>query len=215
MTSDKLIDKRWRKTNLAAWYLQLAPFIRFIGVSGSLSFGTIRTNSDIDLFIIAKQGRIWTCFYFVRLLLYITGQLRVSTEKRAGKLCPNRFVTDQYLIINPQNQYLAGQYSQMIPIFDEKDCYGRFLKANSWMEKYGYKRPAAALNLVQSKTPNFIRQTGEIFLSGKLGNKLEKILRAYQLKRLNKEFPRLNQPDSTVIVNDQEIRLHFYHDRSF
>lgn len=211
----KLLDKRWRKTNLAAWYLQVVPFIRFIGVSGSMSFGTIKTNSDIDFFIIARQGRIWTCFYLVRLLLSIIGQLRLSTIKRAGKFCPNRFVTDQYLLINPQNQYLAGQYNQMIPIFDAKDYYCRFLQANQWMGQYGYKKSSCVLNLVQSKVPNFLRQISEIFLAGSLGDKLEKIIREQQIERLSQQYPFLNQPDSTVVVNDQEIRIHLYHNRSF
>lgn len=210
---DKLIDKRWRKANLVSWYMQITPFIRFIGICGSMSFGNIRKTSDIDIFIIAKNKRIWTCFFVVHLLLRLTGQLRSSNRNRAGKICPNRFVTDKYLIINPQNKYLAQQYNQMIPIFDEKDYYCKFLMANSWIGDYGFSKPVCALNLIRSNLLNFLRHIKEIFLLGAFGDWLEKRLEIIMLKKIAQREPTLNQENSTVIANNNEIRIHPYHSK--
>lgn len=210
---EKLIDQRWRKTNLAAWYLQMTPFIRFIGICGSMAFGNVRENSDIDIFIIAKNKRIWTCFYVVRLLLRLTGQLRNDNKNRAGKICPNRFVTDQYLIINPQNRYLAQQYNQMVPIFDEKDYYCKFHIANNWIQDFGFSQPVGALNLVRSNSLNSFRHIAEILLSSGVGDWLEKRLGKLMLKKIAQCEPTLNQESSTVVANNNEIRIHPYHSK--
>lgn len=205
MTQD-IIDKRWRKINLIAWYLQLTPFIRFIAITGSMAFNLAKDESDINIFIIARAKRIWTCFYFSRLLLKLMWQLRTS-EKKAGKICPNHYVTDEYLIINPQNAYFAQQYSHLIPIFDEKHLCTKFFTANKWMEELGYSRPVCALNLVQSNTLNFLRHVLEICLAGGLGNWLEHLLKKSQLKRILREEPTCNQPGSSIVANDNEIRI--------
>lgn len=206
---EKLIDKRWRKTYLMVWFLQFAPFIRFIGVSGSMSFGIIKNSSDIDLFIIAKNKRIWTCYYFVRLLCRTIGQLRYG-KLRSGKMCPNRFVTDKYLIINPQNSYLAKQYCHLMPVFDDGDYYNKFLRANKWIDNYGCDRPKTIINLIHSRSFNILRHIIEMILSKKIGNWLEKIISASQLKRIAKEEPTLNQKNSSVVANNNEIRIHPY-----
>lgn len=209
----KLIDKRWRKTNLVSWLLQATPFIRFIGIGGSMAFGNVKENSDIDIFIISRNKRIWICFALSRLILKITGQLRYNNADRAGKVCPNRYVTDKYLIINPQNAYLANQYSHMVPIFDEKDYYCKFLLANSWMDDFGASRPICALNIVRSNTLNFFRYILEILLQGSFGNWLEKRLEISMLKKIAKAEPTLNQENSTVVANNNEIRIHPYHSK--
>ncbi|EKD57014.1 MAG: hypothetical protein ACD_58C00025G0001 [uncultured bacterium] len=209
----KLIDKRWRKTNLISWLLQITPFIRFIGICGSMSFGNVRENSDIDVFIISKNKRIWICFAISRLILKMTGQLRSNNINRAGKVCPNRYVTDKYLIINPQNAYLANQYSHMVPIFDEKDYYCKFLIANSWMENFGAAKPVCALNIVRSNSLNFFRYVLEAILYGSFGNWLEKYSGKLMLKKIAKVEPTLNQENSTVIANNNEIRIHPYHSK--
>lgn len=213
MTREEIIDKRWKKTNLASWYLQLAPFIRFVGITGSMAFKTANENSDIDVFIIAKNRRIWTCFYFIRLLLRLLGLLRKNHRARAGKICPNRFVTDKYLIVNPQNEYLAKQYNQMVPIFDENDHYCRFLMANKWIEDYGFKKPVCAINLVQGIRLDQIRRLLEMILLSKLGDWLEKIIKQREMRRIAQEEPTMNRENSTVVVNDNEIRIHPYHSK--
>lgn len=208
----ELLDKRWRKADLAAWYLQIIPFIRFVGISGSMTFGNIKDSSDIDMFIIAKDKRIWTCFYFSRLSLFCLGQLR-SNKNRAGKICPNRYVTDEYLIINPQNKYLAQQYNNLVPIFDDENYFQKFLTANKWIKDFGFTRPVTAINLVQSNLLNSIRTITEFILSGFFGDWLESVIKKVQIKKIAKEEPTLNQPDSSVVVSDNEIRIHPYNSK--
>ncbi|MCL5795412.1 MAG: hypothetical protein M1338_03570 [Patescibacteria group bacterium] len=207
--NDTLAEKRWIKAEKTAWFLQGVPFVRFISVTGSLAYDMAKENSDIDIFVIAKTGRIWTARYFVTLFLRCIGQYNyINTTKRAGKICPNRFLADDYLVIHPQNRYHAQDYTQMVPLFDINGLYDKFIAKNKWMEKYGFFKPRRALLVVRSPLMRFLRSVSEFILRKNLGNWLEKILKNHQLKIIKRDFPSLNEPHSTIIASDREIRIH-------
>lgn len=208
--SKVLTEKRWHKASIIVWYMQMVPFIRFISITGSLAYDVAKPSSDIDIFIIAKVSRIWTCRAFTRFFLKLIGQLRTGNlpYQRAGKICPNRLVTDKYLVINPQNSYHAQDYTQMVPLFDIGNLYQKFIIANKWMEKYGFFRPRRALNLVDSVAPSYLRKFLELALGGKFGDYIERKYRESQLKEVKKEEPTVNKSGSSIIANDNEIRIH-------
>lgn len=45
------------------------PFVEEIFLANSISFNALKENSDIDLFVITKQGRIWTARFIMSLIL--------------------------------------------------------------------------------------------------------------------------------------------------
>lgn len=206
---EDLVQKRQHRARKVTWFLQMVPFIRFIGLTGSLAYDVAKKGSDIDIFIISKHGRIYTCRFFIvgilkLLQIYRSGD---TFEKRAGKICPNRFVTDKYLSINPQNRYHAQEYTQMVPLFDT-GIYQKFLSKNEWMEKYGYFPPKKAMSLTQSgNILTTIRRISEWLLSGLLGDWLEKYLKDHQFKQLEKN-PDFNIEESGIYADNNEIRIH-------
>lgn len=205
-----LKEKRWHKANLIAWLLQMAPFIRFIGITGSMAHDIVKPYSDIDIFIITKHNRIWTCYFCVETILRFIGQLRISDkpQKRAGKICPNRYTTDQYLIINPQNKYHVQDYTQMVPLFNKENTYQKFVIANAWMEKFDYFAPKKVLNLVQSHFLELLRKFAEWILKGKFGGRVEIFFQNWQMKRLKIKYPNINKERSAIVANKNEIRIH-------
>lgn len=204
-----LMEKRWHKAEKISWMLQVIPFVRFIAVNGSLAYGMSRESSDIDMFIIAKRNRIWLSRLFLTMFLRMIKQYHyIGTDKRPGKICPNRFVSDDYLLITPQDAYHAQDYTQMVPLFDQDNYYEKFIAKNKWMEKFGFFKPHRALTLVKSRTLTVIRKIFEFTLDGNLGDIWEQSTKSYQLKKLEKSFPDLNQKDSSIIATDKEIRIH-------
>jgi len=205
-----LVEARQRRAEKATWLLQVVPFLRFIGLTGSLAYEMAKESSDIDFFIIVRKGRIWTCKLLVDWVLGLFGLLRKGfrPEQRAGKICPNRFVSDEYLLVNPQNRYHAQDYSQMLPLYDYKNVYDRFLKKNHWMEKFGYFPPRRAIGLIQSGgILSTIRAILEWILAGRLGERFEDWAREYQYKRMKKSIGK-NNPKSGIYVDNNEIRIH-------
>jgi len=205
-----LLSDRKHRAQKAAWFLQVVPFIRFIGLTGSLAHDLIKKNSDIDFFIITKDKRIWTCRFFVVIILkslgiYRTGEL---PRQKDGKICPNCYVTDKYLIVNPQNRYVAEDYSQLIPLFDNGKIFNKFIKKNAWMQKYGYFPPKRVLTLVHSAgILSSLRKFVEWILAGSLGKWLEAKVKEYQLKRITRDT-RTKKSGSGVCVSDDELRFH-------
>lgn len=204
-----LVQIRQHRARKIAWFLQVVPFIRFIGLTGSLAYDVARKESDIDIFIISKNTRIYTCRFFVIGILKLLGIYHPpDNAKRAGKICPNRFVTDSYLLINPQNRYHAQEYTQMVPLFNYDDIYRKFLNANKWMGKYGYYPPKKAMSLTQSgNILTTIRKISELILDGYLGKRLEKNLKNRQIAQL-KKHKKFNIEGSGIYADDNEIRIH-------
>lgn len=205
-----LVQQRHHKAEKVAWLLQIVPFIRLIGLTGSLAYDVAQENSDIDLLIIAKQDRIWTSRFFTVILLkffrlYRTGN---SPRQRAGKICTNRFLADKYLLINPQNRYHAQDYSQMIPLYYKGNIYKKFLAKNEWMEKYGYFPPKRVIGIIESAGwLSTVRKISEWILLGFIGDWLEMQLKKFQLKKIMKNL-RVNKPDYGIYVDDNELRFH-------
>lgn len=205
-----LIQLRHHRAEKVAWFLQVVPFVRFVGLTGSLAYDTAKKDSDIDLFIITKYKRIWTCRFFAVALLTVFGLYRTGNlpKQRAGKFCLNRYVTDEYLLVNPQNRYHAQDYTQMLPLFDHGLVYKNFLKKNQWMEKYGYYPPRRAIALIQSAgVLSTIRIILEWILSRTLGDWFEARVKSFQLKSIMKDN-RVNRPGSGLFVDDNELRFH-------
>jgi hypothetical protein len=96
----------------------------------------------------------------------------------------------------------------MVPLFDISGMYNKFITKNKWMEKYGFFKPRRALLVVRSPLMRFFRGLGEFIFNGKFGNWFEKAVKKSQLKNIKQGFPSLNEPHSTIIANDQEIRIH-------
>ena len=64
----KIWDQKWKKARKIFWIMQVVPFAKLVMGSGSFSLGNTRKDSDVDLLIIAKKGRIWTVRTFFTLL---------------------------------------------------------------------------------------------------------------------------------------------------
>jgi predicted nucleotidyltransferase len=200
-----LYQKRLKKANLICRILSAIPFIRMIALTGSMASGEVKPSSDIDFFIVTKEGRIWTSRFLTVFLLKILGQYRTD-KKIAGKICPNRWQTEDSLKIYPQNSYHAREYSQIVPLFEIDEVYKKFQKANQWtFEKL--KTTTKNLKLKNNFLLGLLRKAGERFLSGWLGDLLENKLKNYQKKRILWD-KRTYQEKARIIISDQILCFH-------
>lgn len=206
MNEVQIQQKYLRRAKIAAAILQIAPFIRMIGLNGSLARGEAKVTSDIDFLIITQKDRIWTCRAIVTILVHLTG-LRRYGKKIAGRICLNRYQTEDYVEILPHNEYHAKVFSQLIPLLDIQETYSRYIGANQWMKKLGWH-----MNVLIPKRSNpffnFYRERAEEFLLGSFGAWLEKVLRKYQINRIKRDLRTLTSPAGRVRVSDRELCFH-------
>lgn len=67
------------------------PFVEMIFLSNSITFNALDKNSDIDLFVVTKEGRIWTARFFASLIFFFAGIKRLK-NKIFQKFCLSFFV---------------------------------------------------------------------------------------------------------------------------
>jgi predicted nucleotidyltransferase len=194
----------WRKAQRAATLLQLAPFVRFVAVTGSLGRGETKPDSDADLFIVTAPGHLYTARAFALVILQVTGQrINVEGGRIGGTIDPNYWLTTDNLNIKPHTAYVARDYTFLTPLWDASPIYSRLIETNTWVA--GYQRQ---FREIKPKRPYFFLRLTQILLEGAclvIGNRLEKWARVIQKRRLTAYAKRQGISDS--VISDDEIRL--------
>jgi hypothetical protein len=117
--------------------LQLIPWIKMIGITGSIGAYNATKKDDIDIFIITANNRLWITRLF---LVTITKVLNKYPTKygEKEKICPNIMIDEKNMSWpkTKRNIYVANEIASLQPICDKNCTYFRFIKANSWITKH-------------------------------------------------------------------------------
>jgi len=200
--------KYFRRAQIIGSLLRLAPFVRMVGLNGSLPMGKATKESDIDFFIVTKQGRIWSGRIFTTLFVQLTG-LRRYGKKIAGRICLNRYQAEDYLIIHPQDKKNAYHHSFMMPLWQTDNLFEKLIKENKWLSRYGFRfRGKAPKNdLIWNFVDRIFQFLGELLYDFFLGDWGEKILGNSQKRRIKKDPRTKNSPPGSIFVSDKELRF--------
>jgi hypothetical protein len=102
------------------------PFIRMVGLTGSLAVANCDDAADLDYMLVAAHGRVWTARAFALLF----GR---ATAIFGHTLCPNLIISEQVLEWPQRDLYSARELCQMVPIFGG-EVYSRLRQANAWIK---------------------------------------------------------------------------------
>jgi len=114
------------------------PFIKFVGVTGTLaSYMFDSERDDIDLFIIVEKNRLWISRVILVGCLKLFN-LYVNDKNSSLKICPNFYISEDKMSWDEtkRNIYVANEIVLMQPFYDKNDYYFQFLKCNSWVKEY-------------------------------------------------------------------------------
>lgn len=198
--------------------LRLTPFLRFVGLNGSVARGENHSASDIDFLIVAKAGRLYTTRFFATVLVNLSGWRRHG-EKVADRICLNCYLSCDNLNIKPARESSLGKVALsnyfLISLLDSGDVYEKFMAQNAWMSEFVKKIPKARIEALKDYQQDFSKKViksrinrpfglFEPILSGVLGDFLEKNLMAYQVRQIKRGK---KVGDETLSTKDQ-IKLH-------
>lgn len=199
-------ERLWRKARRAATLVQLAPFVRFIAVTGSLGRSEIKPESDADLFVVTEPKHLYTARAFALVFLKYTGQrINVESGRVGGTVDPNYWLTADNLDIQPHNAYVARDYSYMMPLWDQSDIYFRLMHMNPWVAEYRRK-----FRDVMPSKPFILLRGVQLLLEGiclLFGHWLERWTRLVQAKKIH-GFAEREGKGEKVVLQDNELRLH-------
>lgn len=137
--SEKISKNKLERARKYSKFFKLIPWIKFAAVTGDVAFGSATEGSDIDIFLVVKDNRLWITRGLELVLFNLIGIRRVTWKKDTkNKLCINYSTSDKNLNLKPKkgNEFLVGlEISMMKPVYNE-DYYKNILKHNEWLLKY-------------------------------------------------------------------------------
>jgi predicted nucleotidyltransferase len=209
-------QRRVKNLKVLGYLLQIAPFVRAVILTGSMTIGSTNESSDIDLLIVTKERRLYLARFFVTLLTTLTGLRRTpKTKNPAGKFCLNYYLTADNLDIRPHTARCARFHRHIIRVWDKDGICERIYRQNQWLRSFEPKivdeNQIAILKnnfpLDRWLTLSLIRLPLEILLTGKLGNFAEDKFSKWQMSKiLNSKTRKDNK--KTIVVRKNELRLH-------
>lgn len=220
----KLAEKRWRKARLILKIAASIPFLRGIFLSGSFTINNIRENSDIDLLLVTKEGRIWTTRFLISSFLSVLGQRRHG-EKIEGRFCLNHYITKNFLAMDICSLYNAQTYASLIPVGchpEQSPCHPgldpgshsrSIYQNNKWIDNFLCNSPIEAKHHIRScQTKEFyvfryLRLALEFLLQRSMGDIVERILRNVQKKYMKHNFGK-NKEKGRIVLSDTILEFH-------
>jgi hypothetical protein len=112
------------KARRAAKFISLFPFVKFVGISGSLSKGYADERTDFDFFIVTAANTLWIC----RTLLHLTKKMSYLVGRQHW-MCMNYFIDEQKLELEEKNIFTQIELSTLIPVYNQ-DMYRSILLNN-------------------------------------------------------------------------------------
>ena len=209
-------DKKWKLFLRAARRFRHVPFLDFALGAGSMALGNVKESSDFDVIVGCRYGRIFTARFFAIALFALTGERRKhlhfgeehDLKETANKLCFNHFVTEKSLRLSPpHNLYWRELYKHLRPLYGSREALDAFFAANSdWMGEIAHVREDKRY---LGDARSSFRRFGERFLSGRVGDTIEKILRAMQMKRIERGIrSEADGFEPRTRYNDSELEFH-------
>ena len=131
--------RKLEKAKLFIWLFAWVPWVRLIGISGSVAMRNAEAGDDIDIFTICAENRMFLVRIIGLLILTIIGLRRKREVLHApDKVCLNLFFSESDLGISPekQSEYTAHEVLQMKPVVAKRGSYRHFLHANGWVLHY-------------------------------------------------------------------------------
>src|SRR5437773_7637929 len=99
-----------------------------VAVTGALAVNNVGKLPDIDLLVVAQEGRVWLCR---RALIMCVRVARLFGDD----LCPNYIISDQSLDLDQRDFFTAHELAQMVPLYGP-GVYRRMIKRNPWAWRY-------------------------------------------------------------------------------
>ncbi|MBL7747687.1 MAG: hypothetical protein JNM19_09695 [Chitinophagaceae bacterium] len=182
-------------------FLYQFPFVKAIGVSGSLSKNFADQKADIDFFIITSTNRLWvarTIMHLYKKLTFLTG--------RQHYYCMNYYINEKEYELKERNIFTAIEIKTLVPVCGEKEIQA-FFAANKWADEW---LPVCGYKLQQLKEPNrsWMKKLGEWLLGGNRGGRLDDYL-------LNTTTRRWKKKETRGMKNNKGVRMGLLTNKDF
>ncbi|MCD4756569.1 hypothetical protein K8R20_03070 [bacterium] len=130
-----MMEKKMGMLEKSLSWIVFKPFVRFIGISGSIASEYVEDGDDIDLFIVTRNDVVWV----YRLFLYFRNifEQRVRLKKKRlevkDKLCIN-LLTEERSLVFDDDIFNLNELLFLKPVYKKEFLSVIFLQ-NSWLKE--------------------------------------------------------------------------------
>jgi hypothetical protein len=184
--------KLLRKAMFIGRFLHNFPFVRAVGISGSLSKNYADQKADIDFFIITRANRLWIARTFMHLfkkLTFLTG--------RQHYYCMNYYIDETALELQHKNLFNAIELKTLIPVTGQA-LIQQFHEENAWASQMLPCIPVKPAN--SEVSASWIKKLIEGIFNNRLGDKIDSYL-------LNTTTRRWKRKEETGIRNKKGLPM--------
>ena len=225
---DVLVQKRAQTVPFVAQKMAIAkkatkkmrwiPFVRAVFLCNTVASGGVSEESDIDVFIIVRKGRMWLTRFLVTFIVGLFG-LRRNKRQVANRICLSFYVTDDnldlsYVALASPDIYLMYWVYQLVPLYDPEAVLDDIHHNNSWIQKY-IPHGAREYQLVdQYRTENMpiqkhVKRFFEQVWGGSYGTWLEQQAKGVQQQKMKWNTDSVQEKNNThVVVSDKMLKFH-------
>lgn len=174
-------------------FLYQFPFVRGIGISGSLSKNFADQHTDIDFFIITRANRLWiarTLMHLFKKLTFITGHQHWY--------CMNYYIDEAAMRIDEQNVFTATELITLIPVCGN-GTLGKFYHQNNWVADY-FPHQSLHRQSMLARRSHWFKKLMEWLFNNNVGNVIDNTLMRITARRWKKK----EQQHKT---NDHGVRM--------
>lgn len=208
-----LVARRIRAEKISVWKLKriqrlarllaYLPYLRMIGATGSLAMKNSVFESDWDIFVVLRSGKIWIGRTLLTGFLHLIGKRR-HKSKIQNRVCLNYFVTDDNLEIGVKDLFSAHEYSFFIPLLNFP-LFQIFELKNRWIRNYCPNfTPTTLPSLWTLKTNNLTRRVQRILERVLDIFNFEQMLSAWQKLKISRN-PKTRIEGSMIEVSDRAL----------
>ncbi len=216
----KVVEEKFLRAGKAMRVMAWIPFISAVFVCNTAGMGTAKKESDIDVFIVVREGRLWFTRLLITLTLTLTG-MRRTKHRVTNQICLSFFVTEAALDLAPlaistPDVYLMYWLDLLVPVYDSKNVHRTLMGKNTFAKAYlphAFGRPLKEVYAPTNQFAGRIKGVFERLWGGGYGALIEQQAKALQQTKMNMNKKSIqHEPDTRVVETDTVLKFH-EHDR--
>ncbi len=190
--AEKYVHKAFKNAKLIGSF----PYVRGVGISGSLSKGYMDESGDVDFFIITEPERLW----IARTLLILYKKIFLLNSRKY--FCVNYFIDTNHLEIPEKNIFTATEILTLIPAYNQ-NVFKSFIEKNSWAQKH-LPNKLPVKNNIENASNHFIKSKVEKLLNNNSGSYIDSLFMKLTLKKWKKKFKHIEETDFELALRSRK-----------
>lgn len=200
-------SRKFKKLRRAALFFQMVDAVECVCAANTMAWWHTTDQSDIDLFIVTKPGRIWSSRLLLVFPFLLSGNRpgHPYVVDRRDPFCFSFFSSTDALQMEPlkidsEDYYLAYWVKSLVPMYDDAEVMEQIGALNKWADAMLPNARTRDIHPVHKRTFRL-----RLPLAGRL---LEPLARSVQKQRFPKTLRELANQDSRVVITDEMLKFH-------